>query len=103
MGSGVRQNDGMQGGRMVLKDKIAVITGTAGGIGRASALVFAREGARVIGIDIASNEETLALLRKEGHDAAMFQADLSDAAQVERVARDCEKLVDRVDVLFNNA
>ena len=49
-----------------LEGKIALITGTAGGQGRAAALLFAREGARVVGCDInaAGAEETVAMVRK---------------------------------------
>ena len=50
----------------MLKDKVALITGTAGGIGRASALLFAREGAKLITADVVSDggEQTLEMVKK---------------------------------------
>ena len=83
---------------MLLKDKIAVITGNPYGIGRVSAALFAREGARVITIDDS----------REGWESdptAMphFIADVSDANAVAAVASECAKGVGRVDILFNLA
>lgn len=88
---------------MVLKDKIAVITGTATGIGQATAILFAREGAQVVCIDEKPSDETLGLMQKEGLDATCHEADVSDSNEVQRVARECEKRFDKVDILFNNA
>lgn len=88
---------------MVLKDKIAVITGTATGIGQATAILFAREGAQVVCIDEKPSDETLGLMQKEGLDATCHEADVSDSNEVQRVARECEKRFGKVDILFNNA
>lgn len=88
---------------MVLKGKIAVITGTATGIGQATAILFAREGAQVVCIDEKPSDETLGLMQKEGLDATCHEADVSDSNEVQRVARACEKRFDKVDILFNNA
>jgi NAD(P)-dependent dehydrogenase (short-subunit alcohol dehydrogenase family) len=86
---------------MLLKNKIAVITGNPYGIGRASAALFAREGARVICIDDtrdgwASNDPAIA-------DAPHLLADVSDATAVAAVVAKCESMLDRVDILFNLA
>lgn len=89
-----------------LANKICVITGTGGNIGRASALAFAREGAAVIGCDIVieTAEETLALVREAG--GTMISVAPCDLANPD----DCGELVEialgahgRIDVLFNNA
>lgn len=88
---------------MVLKGKIAVITGTATGIGQATAILFAREGAQVVCIDNQSSDETLARIRAEGRDAVSYRADVSDTDAIRDVARDCERRYGKVDILFNNA
>src|SRR3954465_10787825 len=76
-----------------LKNKIALVTAAGQGIGRATAELFAREGARVIAVDI--NPATLATLS----DMETRQVDLTDAAAIEALAWD----VGAVDVLFNCA
>jgi len=76
-----------------LKNKIALVTAAGQGIGRATAELFAQEGARVIAVDI--NPTTLATLG----DMETRQVDLTDAAAIEALARD----VGAVDVLFNCA
>jgi len=81
----------MSGAR--LKDKVCVITGAAGGIGAASAELFEREGARVVGIDLL--EHSVGRLP--------LQADLSDEHAVGDVYRRARAELGRIDVLFNNA
>jgi len=76
-----------------LKNKIALVTAAGQGIGRATAELFAREGARVIAVDI--NPATLATLS----DMETRQVDLTDSAAIEALARE----VGAVDVLFNCA
>lgn len=90
---------------MLLKDKVAVITGAARGIGAATALLFARQGAKVICTDIhdQNGEQTVALIRGEHLDAAYYHMDVTDSAQVQAVARACGETVGKVDILFNNA
>ena len=89
-----------------LSGKVCVVTGTGGGMGRATALTFAREGALVVGCDVAveSAEETVELVRAAGGEMVSMQpCRLTDPA-------DCGALVDlaiqtfgRIDVLFNLA
>ncbi|MBI4192645.1 MAG: SDR family oxidoreductase [Betaproteobacteria bacterium] len=88
---------------MMLKDKVAVITGAASGIGQATAILFAREGASVICIDDKPGRETVDLIRQEKLDASCYHADVANSEQVQAVARECEKAFGKVDILFNNA
>ena len=82
-----------------------LLTGGASGIGRAAALAFAREGARVLlaDVDVEGGEETAALVRKEGGDAAFARADVSDESQVEALVGAAVKAFGRLDCAFNNA
>lgn len=76
-----------------LEGKVCVITGAAGGIGAATASVFEREGARVVGVDLREHEVgTLSM-----------QADLSNEAAVEALYERVREELGRIDVLFNNA
>jgi NAD(P)-dependent dehydrogenase (short-subunit alcohol dehydrogenase family) len=90
---------------MRLKDKVALITGAGGGIGRESALLFAHEGAAVLVVDVndQAGGETVALVEKAGHRAAYCRADVSKAADCERMVAAAEKAFGKLDVLFNNA
>jgi NAD(P)-dependent dehydrogenase (short-subunit alcohol dehydrogenase family) len=88
---------------MILKDKIAVIAGDAWGLGHATALLFAREGAQVICIDDNVGLESASTLRIEEVAVPHFHADVSDAAQVQTIASACEKIYAKVDILVNVA
>ena len=87
---------------MRLEGKRAVVTGAAMGIGRAIALAFAAEGARVaaVDLDVAAAEETARLAGKE---AFAISADISDSAQVEAMAATVAARFEAVAVLVNNA
>jgi NAD(P)-dependent dehydrogenase (short-subunit alcohol dehydrogenase family) len=90
---------------MKLQDRVAVITGSGAGIGRASALEFAREGAKVVVADIhlAAAEQTAGLIRSAQGTALAVETDVSRPDSVERlVARTLERF-GQVHVLFNNA
>jgi meso-butanediol dehydrogenase/(S,S)-butanediol dehydrogenase/diacetyl reductase len=89
-----------------LSGKIALVTGTAGGIGRASALTLAREGARVVGgdLDAAGSAETVRLAREAGSEmTAMAPVDLSSEAGATSWAADAAAAYGGVDILVNNA
>jgi len=88
---------------MLLKDKIAVITGDPGGIGQAAASLFAGEGASVICIDDKPAWESFGEIRRKNPGAAYFHADVTNAGQLQDVAGQCGKIADRVDILFNLA
>ena len=87
-----------------LAGKNAVITGAAAGVGRAACLLFAREGAAVACVDAhaAMGEETAAMIRAEGGDALFINADLSDPAEIEQMAKVCMQWRAVIHVLFNN-
>ncbi|MBS9718436.1 SDR family oxidoreductase [Pseudohalocynthiibacter aestuariivivens] len=88
-----------------LAGKVAVITGGATGIGRATALAFAREGAKVSIFDIQIEEgfETVDLIRKAGGEAEFFQADLTKADEIDRAFDGSIAAFGPYNVLFNHA
>jgi NAD(P)-dependent dehydrogenase (short-subunit alcohol dehydrogenase family) len=90
---------------MRLKDKVALITGAGSGIGRESALIFAREGAAVAVVDMNDDagRETVALIAKEGGRAAYCRADVSKARDCEQMIAFAERELGPLGVLFNNA
>jgi NAD(P)-dependent dehydrogenase (short-subunit alcohol dehydrogenase family) len=92
------------GGR--LEGKICIITGSGGAIGRASALMFAREGAHVVGCDLvaARAEETVEQVRASGGSiVSLHPANLTDYAVCLRLVELATSQFGGVDVLFNNA
>jgi NAD(P)-dependent dehydrogenase (short-subunit alcohol dehydrogenase family) len=89
-----------------LKDKVCIITGTGGGMGRAAAILFAKEGARVVGCDINADTAaaTLDTVRSAGGRMVSLQpCDMSVRADVDRLMEFAVKSFGRVDVLYNNA
>ena len=90
---------------MRLQDKVALITGAASGIGRESALRFAAEGARIVAVDLdAAGAEAVAKeIAEAGGQASAVAADVSNAAECERMVAAAEDEFGRLDVLFNNA
>jgi len=92
-----------------LKDKVALVTGAGSsgpgwGNGKATAVLFAREGARVCVIDINRDavEETAKIIRDEGGECLVDQVDVTDADQVAAVVARCVETWGRVDILHNN-
>lgn len=90
---------------MRLQNKVAVITGAGSGIGRESALLFAREGARVVVADVddGAGRAVVEELRAAGGEAVYVHADVSKGADAEGMVRAAEESFGRLDVLFNNA
>jgi 3-oxoacyl-[acyl-carrier protein] reductase len=91
--------------KMRLADKVAIITGGSSGIGRASAIIFAREGARVVVADIndAGGEETASTIRSSGGEAIFVHTDVSKAADTENLIKMTKDKFGKIDTLFNNA
>lgn len=88
-----------------LQDKVALITGAGGGIGRASARAFSREGARVVVVDAieAAGRATVDELTAAGGTAAFVRADVTRAADVQGMVAFAERQFGALHVLFNNA
>ncbi len=88
-----------------LEGKVCIVTGSGGSIGRATALMFAREGAHVVGCDIVAEgaQETVELAVKAGGSMiSVHPCDLTEKAQCERLVAAAVKAFGGVDVLFNN-
>ena len=88
-----------------LKDKVAIITGGGSGIGRATCLLFAREGAKVVVADYIAEggNETVRQISAAGGQAVFVQADVSKSADVRNMIGAAVRNYGRVDILFNNA
>jgi NAD(P)-dependent dehydrogenase (short-subunit alcohol dehydrogenase family) len=87
-----------------LEGKVALVTGGAAGIGRASARAFAREGARVVVADVSvRGEEAVRELREHGAEALFVQTDVSRAADVAGLLRRTLSAFGRLDLAHNNA
>ncbi|MCH8021017.1 glucose 1-dehydrogenase [candidate division KSB1 bacterium] len=90
---------------MRLKDKVALITGSGSGIGRESALLFAREGAKVLVVDLKEElgKKTVEEIKKTNGEASFFRADVSNANEVQAMIQQAEDTLGELNVLFNNA
>ncbi|GIX06177.1 MAG: 3-ketoacyl-ACP reductase [Candidatus Poribacteria bacterium] len=88
-----------------LEGRVAFITGANSGIGKATALLFAREGAKVglVGRRAAKNEETAEEIRQIGGEALVLTADVSQPEQVEAAYRRLIETWGRLDIVFANA
>lgn len=88
-----------------LDNQIAVVTGGATGIGRATASLFAEEGATVLAADIKEEalKDLIESIQAAGGNAEAFEIDVSDENSVQRFADQVKEKYGRVDVLFNNA
>jgi NAD(P)-dependent dehydrogenase (short-subunit alcohol dehydrogenase family) len=90
---------------MRLKDKVAIITGSGSGIGRATAELFAREGARLVVADLVGEraEETVRRITAAGGEAIAVEMDVSKKETVERMVAQTLERYGRLDILVNNA
>src|SRR5947209_13835265 len=87
------------------QDKVAIVTGGTSGIGRAAAIAYAKQGARVVvaGRRAAEGEETVRLLRAQGGEGLFVATDVSKAAQVKELVERTMQKFGRLDFAFNNA
>ena len=90
---------------MRLQDKVAVITGGANGIGKETALLFAKNGAKLVlaDFDAAAGAQTLEELRAGGADVEFVQTDVSNREDVQRMVDITLERFSRIDILINNA
>ena len=90
---------------MRLKDKVALITGSGSGIGRESALLFAREGAKILVVDLKEElgKKTVEEIKKTNGEASFFRADVSNANEAQAMIQHAEDTLGELNVLFNNA
>jgi len=90
---------------MRLKGKVAVITGAGGGMGEASAKLFAKEGAKVVVAEInaEAGRKVAQQIKQEGGEAIFVQVDVSKADDVKRMVQTTVDTYGRLDILFNNA
>lgn len=88
-----------------LDGKVALITGAGSGMGQATALLFTAEGARIGVVDYipAGGQETVRMITETGGEAVFIEADVSRAADAERMVRTVVDAFGRLDVLYNNA
>ncbi|MEH6549889.1 MAG: glucose 1-dehydrogenase [Pseudomonadales bacterium] len=89
----------------ILQDKIGLVTGSGMGIGRAIALTYAREGAKVVVADfnVEAGQETVALIKAAGGDAFFVQGDVSKEEQVETTIQAVVDHYGRLDIACNSA
>lgn len=90
---------------MKLLNKVALITGSGSGMGRATALLFSREGTRtsVVDIDEKGGQETVKMIKEGGGDAIFIRSDVSKSVDVEKMVKTTVDHYGRLDILYNNA
>jgi len=89
-----------------ISGKVALVTGGATGIGRTTALAFAKEGAKVVvttGKNISGAEDTIRLIREAGGEAVFIKCDVSMEKDVEALIKETVRIFGRLDFAFNNA
>lgn len=88
-----------------LDGKVALITGAGSGIGRATAILFASEGAKVMVVDIApaGGQDTVKMIKDAGGEASFVQADVSRAADAQRMVKATVDAYGKLNIIYNNA
>jgi NAD(P)-dependent dehydrogenase (short-subunit alcohol dehydrogenase family) len=97
----------IEGGKKLsrLGGKVALITGSGSGMGRATAVLFAKEGAKIVAVDwmVKEGEETVKMIEEAGGEAIFVRANVAESADVQRMVRTAVDTFGRLDILFNNA
>lgn len=90
---------------MKLASRVSVITGASSGVGRATAVLFAKEGSKVVVTDIANagGEETVATIKAGGGEAIFVHADVSRANEVEQLVQKTKERFGKIDIILNSA
>jgi len=88
-----------------LQDKVGIITGAGTGIGRAEAILFSTEGAKIIVSDLDSDSglKTVKIIKDNGGEASFFQVDVTKTEEVKAMIAFCVKTYGKLDILVNNA
>jgi len=90
---------------MRLKNKVAIITGAGSGQGRAAAIIFSREGAKVVVSDWKPElgDETVTVVKRAGGEAIFVRTDVSESADVQNLIQTTVSTFGRIDIIYNNA
>lgn len=91
---------------MKLKDKVAIVTGSTAGIGEATAILFAKEGAKVVIVGrkrVAEGNQIVESIRKDGGEAIFVQTDVTQEDQVKAMVAKTIEAFGKIDILFSNA
>jgi len=88
---------------MGLKGRVAIVTGSARGLGRAYALRLAKEGARIVVADILDGKETVDIILQQGGDGVYINTDVTSEESTQGMARKTIEKFGRIDILINNA
>ena len=90
---------------MRLKNKVAIITGGSSGIGKETAILFAKEGANVVVTDVndKGGAETAEIIKSSGFEAMYFHADVSKEVDCKEMVEFAEKTFGKLNIIFNNA
>lgn len=87
----------------IFKNKVAIVTGGSSGIGRATAIAFAKKGAKVVVVDVLESNETTSLIKGLGGEALFIKCDVSKATEVKAMVAKTIEAFGRLDYAYNNA